>query len=491
MLRILVVDDDSSIAKTFQEYLKSKDDNQVETAFTAAKALSALERQEFDLTLLDLGLPDKSGHELIQIIRELQPANQIIVITGNGTVENAVKALKSGASDFLTKPIENFEILNHVITKVLSHRNLATRLEKVERELNEKYGFEKIIGHSQVMQQVFSSIRDVAYSDATIMIQGESGTGKELIARAIHHNSSRKNQDLIAFNCSALTESLVESELFGHVKGAFTHAINDKRGLFEVADHGTLFLDEIGDLSPHIQSKLLRVLQEGEIMRVGSTEVRKVDVRIIAATHFNLEEMVQKGKFRPDLFYRLNVINVELPNLRARKEDIEVLTLHFIEKFNQKTNKKIKGIEPAAMEAMKTYNWPGNVRELENAIERATVIEKTEWITLNSLPVTLQRAKSFIDHPFNVPESAASVITQSYKEAKKQALAGFNHHYLSKLMKQTSGNISKAALLAGMERSNFKKLLNLADLDPRKYKKKLSDSMDVDDATFEATSKVN
>jgi transcriptional regulator with PAS, ATPase and Fis domain len=226
-------------------------------------------------------------------------------------------------------------------------------------------------------------------------------------------------------------------------------------------------------------------------MRVGSTEVRKVDVRIIAATHFNLEEMVQKGKFRPDLFYRLNVINVELPNLRARKEDIEVLTLHFIEKFNQKTNKKIKGIEPAAMEAMKTYNWPGNVRELENAIERATVIEKTEWITLNSLPVTLQRAKSFIDHPFNVPESAASVITQSYKEAKKQALAGFNHHYLSKLMKQTSGNISKAALLAGMERSNFKKLLNLADLDPRKYKKKLSDSMDVDDATFEATSKVN
>jgi transcriptional regulator with PAS, ATPase and Fis domain len=330
---------------------------------------------------------------------------------------------------------------------------------------------ENIIGNSQPMQRALQSVKDVAQTEATVLIHGESGTGKELVAQAIHYISKRKDCPFVAFNCSALNESIVENELFGHVKGAFTNAIDDHRGLFEVANHGTLFLDEIGDMPLSIQAKLLRALQQGEIIRVGSTEVRKIDVRVIAATNKKLEELIQKKEFREDLYYRLNVINLDLPSLRERKDDIELLSLYFLDKYKRKNNKRIHSISPEVLQVLKDYSWPGNVRELENTISRAVILEKKDVIQLPSLPQSMIQ-KSVKQASFTKSEGTIlNIMSKSLRDAKQQVVDDFEKRYLDVVLKRVEGNISQAANLAGIERSNFRKLLTNKGIDIQKYKK--------------------
>ncbi len=382
--KILVVDDEESI-REFLEIMLKKEGYEITLAEDGQKAKELVQKKSFDLIISDLQMPNMTGIDLLKYIRQNYPEVLFMMITAFGTTETAVEAMKMGAYDYLTKPFKIDEVRIN-IANALKSKNLEFENRSLKKELNKEFSFQNIIGNSSAMHHVFDLIKRVSQAPTNILITGESGTGKEVIAKAIHYNGPLKDKPFVTINCGAIPENLMESEMFGHKKGSFTGAIADKQGLFEVADGGTLFLDEVGELPLSIQVKMLRALQERIVRRVGSTDDTKVEVRIIAATNRNLEDMVQKGTFRQDLYYRLNVIHIKTPALRERKEDIPTLAFHFLKKFNDKLHKNINSISDDAMEMMKKYDYPGNVRELENMIERTVALEAGATVLPESLP---------------------------------------------------------------------------------------------------------
>jgi DNA-binding NtrC family response regulator len=376
---ILIIDDDRDILKVMQMNLE-REGFTVLTADNGKDSLRALQEKYIDVVLLDHQMPDITGLELLKIIKEKHIDLTVIMITAYGTIEMAVDAMKAGAFHYLTKPI-NYDEMFLLLKNAVEQRRLLNKVEMLTQEVKNIYGFDNIITNNQRMKEILEIVLNVADTEATILIMGETGTGKELIAKAIHYNSRRGRGPFVKVNCTALSETLLESELFGHEKGAFTGAYKMRKGRFELADSGSIFLDEMGDIPISMQLKLLRVLQEMEFERVGGNETIQVDVRVIAATNKDLEGAIKSGKFREDLYYRINVITIRIPPLRERKDDIPLLVKYFIDKFNKKNNKNIREASPDLLELLMEYNWPGNIRELENAIERAVILERGDILT--------------------------------------------------------------------------------------------------------------
>jgi DNA-binding NtrC family response regulator len=396
---ILVIDDEASIRESLQTLLELEG-FQVETAATGEEGLAKIAERPMDLVLLDFALPDRNGLEILRDIRDRDPELGVIMITAYGTVENAVAAMQAGATNFIQKPWDNEKLVADV-RAVVGRRRAEEENIQLKRALKQRYNFENIVGKSEPMLKIFDLVAQVAPSRSTILLQGESGTGKELIAKAIHMNSPRKDRPFVPVNTGSTPADLLESTLFGHVKGAFTSAVASKKGLFEIADRGTLFLDEIGTMSLETQAKILRVLQDRKFMHLGGVQEVQVDVRIIAATNVDLRQMSREGKFREDLFYRLNVISLDLPPLRQRREDIPLLVEFFIRKFAEENDRPVRQIAPEALRALLEHPWPGNVRELENVVERAVVLSSGPTITLDLLPdnvVGRGAALSLLEH---------------------------------------------------------------------------------------------
>src|SRR5579884_3619365 len=381
---ILIIDDEAAIRESLETLLEMEN-YAVTLATTAEEGLSRIAEQPFDLVLLDFALPDRNGLEILRDIRDRDPLLPVIMITAYGTVENAVRAMQAGANNFIQKPWDNEKLLADV-RAVVGRRKAEEENVQLKRALKQRYNFEHIVGKSEAMLRIFDLVAQVAPSRSTILLQGESGTGKELIAKAIHMNSPRKDRPFVPVNTGSMPADLLESTLFGHVKGAFTSAISSKKGLFEVADRGTLFLDEIGNMGMDTQSKILRVLQDRKFMHLGGVHEIQVDVRIIAATNVDLRQLVREGKFREDLFYRLNVITVDLPPLRQRKEDIPLLAEFFLRKYSEENQRSARSLTTDALRPLLNYSWPGNVRELENVIERAVVLSSGAEIGPELLP---------------------------------------------------------------------------------------------------------
>jgi DNA-binding NtrC family response regulator len=382
--RVLVIDDEAEIRESLETLLQLEG-YAVSSAATGREGLTLLGERTFDIVLLDLALPDKNGMDVLTEIHMLNPLQPVIMITAYGTVENAVPAMQGGATNFIQKPWDNEKLLADVRAAVARQRAEEENVQ-LKRALKQRYDFENIVGKSEPMLKIFDLVSQVAPSRSTILLQGESGTGKELIAKAIHLHSARRDRSFVPVNTGSMPADLLESNLFGHVKGAFTSAIASKKGLFEVADRGTLFLDEIGTMSLDTQSKILRVLQDRKFMHLGGTQEMQVDVRIIAATNVDLRQMVREGRFREDLFYRLNVITIDLPPLRQRREDIPLLVDHFLKKYSDENERPRCRVSTEALRPLLTYPWPGNVRELENVIERAVVLSSGTEITPDLLP---------------------------------------------------------------------------------------------------------
>ncbi len=404
MNTILVVDDEKNYLVVLEALLRSEG-YEVITADNAKDALEIVLESDVDLVLTDMKMPGISGMELLETIKRRKPDIPVIMMTAYGTIEMAVEAMKKNAYDYITKPFKNEE-LKRTIKKAIENYTLLKENRRLSRELRERYRFANIIGKSKPMLEIFSTIEKIASSRASVLITGESGTGKELIAKAIHYSGSRRDGPFISINCGALTETLLESELFGHEKGAFTGAIAMKKGRFELADKGTLFLDEIGDMPASLQVKLLRVLQEMEFERVGGTRTIKVDVRIISASNKTMKEEVEKGRFREDLFYRLNVIHIHIPPLRERVEDIKLLVNYFLDKYSKEEGKEGIKISADAWKALYSYHWPGNVRELENVIERAVVLNSDGIIDLDDLPLEISKRDQELDIDRFIPIGA-------------------------------------------------------------------------------------
>ncbi len=382
--RILVVDDEESI-REFLEIMLRKEGYEVSCAEDGQKALDLLSKKSFDMVISDLQMPNLTGLELLKEVKDQYPDMLFMMITAFGTTENAVEAMKLGAYDYITKPFKIDEVRIN-IANALRSQNLEVENRSLKKVIGKEYSFQNLVGNSEAMHRIYDLIKRVAEAPTNVLITGESGTGKEMVAKAIHYNGTLKDKPFVTVNCGAIPESLMESEMFGHKKGSFTGAIGDKVGMFEVADGGTLFLDEVGELPLTIQVKLLRAIQERVIRRVGATDDTKINVRIIAATNRDLEEMVKEGGFRQDLFYRLNVINIKTPSLRERAEDIPSLANHFLAKYNERLGKSIGGISQEAMQVLQKYSYPGNVRELENIIERTVALEGGATILPESLP---------------------------------------------------------------------------------------------------------
>lgn len=401
--RILVVEDDRAHGEVLQMALQ-RDGHVVELAADVESALDRLRARNFDLVVTDLMLGGRDGLELLGEIKEILPDLSVILVTGHGSVETAVRAMRAGATDYLAKPV-NLEELRTRVDRVLEKRRLTADNEDLRRELDRRFGLDGVIGNAPPMKAVFDVVRQTGRTDATVLILGESGTGKELIANALHRLSPRARRRFVAINCAALTETLIESELFGHVKGAFTGAQGAKEGKFEYANNGTLFLDEIGDMPLATQAKLLRVLENREVVPVGANDARPVDVRIVAATNRDLLERVQQGKFREDLYYRLAVIAVEMPPLRDRLDDLPILAEHFLTEFRERHHKEIRGIEEDVLLRFRAHRWPGNVRELRNALETMVVLDTDGMLGAEDLPMALRHLE-----PAPLPEPPAAAV---------------------------------------------------------------------------------
>jgi len=452
---ILVVDDDPNLLELLRIRLESGN-YQVTTALKEEEALKATQEQVFDLSIVDLKLAQGDGITLMQALHLINPQMPVIILTAHGSIESAVEAMRKGAYSYLTKPFEAQDLFFQM-ERALENRRLSSEVSRLKNLLKEKYDFDNIVAKSGKMQRVLEMVARIAQTDSTVYIHGESGTGKELIAKAIHLASARKNKAFIALNCAALPETLLESELFGHEKGAFTGAIRSTKGLFTQAHEGSLFLDEIGDMSLSLQAKLLRVLQERQFYPVGSERSVEVDVRVVVATQKDLEEAVKQGGFREDLFYRIHVIPIPLPPLRERKEDIPPLVEHFLKKYNQQMKKEIEGLTPAAMQRLMLHDWPGNVRELENTIEYAVAMAQQNWIKEDLILQT---------RTLQAPEPLKPL-----KESKD----AFEKTYLTNLLQISEGNVSRAAKLAGKYRADFYDLLKKHGLKTEKFKKTRSE----------------
>jgi DNA-binding NtrC family response regulator len=432
--RILVVEDEEKLRRVIEVQLSSAG-FEVDQAGTAEEGLKRADRA--DLVLTDLRLPGMNGLELLQAIRRQNATTPVIVITAYGTVENAVEAMKAGAFDFLPKPF-SMDHLMTVVTKALEVRALRDENRQLKEELGRRYSFENIIGRSPAMQEIFATIERVAPTRATVLIAGESGTGKDLIARAIHYHSPRRDRPFVKINCTTIPENLMESELFGYEKGAFTGATTSKPGRFELADTGTVFLDEIGDVPPNIQVKLLRVLQEHEFERLGSNKTRQIDVRVIAATNADLRAALEHGEFREDLYYRLNVVPINVPPLRERKEDIPALAEHFVRKYAAELGSPVKAISEEALAVLRAHHWPGNVRELENVIERSLVLCSGEILEASDIKLDAARNARGGDEPLLPP---GMTLEEHERELIRKAL------------EKAKGNKSQAARLLGLSRN--------------------------------------
>jgi DNA-binding NtrC family response regulator len=460
--KILVVDDDPNVLLALKKLLGRSGDFTCVATEDPLEALSLLEQEAPEVVLTDLQMPHLSGLQLLQHVRQKDPSCEVVLMTGFGSIKTAVEAVKAGAYDFLTKPFEDGDLVDLTVHKAVEHRRLRTRNERLEAELATRDGFDEFIGDAPEMQRVYKLIETLARSDTTILIQGESGTGKELVARALHFRSPRKDRPFIAVNCSALPAGLVESELFGHARGAFSGAVAAKKGLFEAADGGTLFLDEIADLPPNAQVQLLRVLQEGEVRRVGANEIAKVDVRVVAASNIDLAKAKDEGRFRTDLFYRLNVVPIHLPPLRERPDDIGALAQHFLIKHATRNGSAPPRLSAEALAVLRRYRWPGNVRELENAMERALVFADGDHIGPAVLPPQVLETAG---GELAIEDSVHPNLR--YADAKRQALRVFEQRYLGALMQRSKGNVSAAARAAGMDRPNLRRLLKAQGIDPQ------------------------
>lgn len=466
-INLLVVDDDPSIARAFEKLAK-EEDWVTKIARDGTKALEILNQNVVEVAVVDIKLPGWTGMQILEYVKKNNIPTEVIIITGVGTIETATEAIKMGAYDYITKPFDDINKVVIQITKALEKFRLVQKVKKLEHLSPDRCVYEGIVGRSRNMQEVFDIIENISGTSSTVLIMGESGTGKEMVAHAIHKRSKRKDKPFVVINCSAIPETLLESELFGHKKGSFTGAVADKAGLFEEADGGTIFLDEIGEIPPQIQVKLLRVLQEGEVRAVGATHSRNVDVRIIAATNKDLQKEVDVGRFREDLYYRLNVISIILPPLRERSEDIPLLAYHFLEKASARVGKKVRRISVDALQALQNYRWIGNVRELENVIERAVILTSSDSIQATDLPPRVLGESFYLIEEFG----DAALSRYPYQEAKEKAMASFNYSYITNLLKQTKGNLSLAAEKAGMDRSNFKKILKKYGIEIDGYRNK-------------------
>lgn len=442
LCKVLVVDDEESIREFFEIMLK-REGYEVSTAANGAEGLERLKKERFDLVISDLQMPEMSGMDLLQAAKELDPELVIIMITAFGSTETAVEAMKLGAYDYLQKPFKIDEV-KIIIRQALEKRTLRMENALLKRELGTKYAFDNLIGSAPPMLRIYEMVKRVANTKSSVLITGESGTGKELIARAIHFNGPLKDRPFVTVNCGAIPENLMESEMFGHKKGSFTGAIADKRGLFEVANGGTIFLDELGELPLPMQVKLLRVIQEGTFKRVGGTEDITVDVRVISATNKTLDTEVRAGRFREDLFYRMNVIQIHCPPLRERREDVTMLANHFLEKFAKSLNVEVKRIGNEAMDVLKRYHYPGNVRELENIIERTVALEPGSIILPESLPRHLLDAQQ----PTSGPLDANKIeILDDHGIDLEKLTADFERTLLTKALQQAGGIKKRAAKL--------------------------------------------
>ncbi len=464
-ISLLIVDDEESILKLF-ERLARKERLSCVGVKSGYEAIDLIGKNEVECVLLDINLPSYSGFQVLEYIKSSKPLTEVVLITGDGTVESAVKALKMGAYDYLTKPLEPLDRAMVTVNNAIEKYRLAKKVQELEKNQEPLDVFQGLLGSSSSMQELYSLINSIRDSSSSVLIEGESGTGKEMVAKAIHRTSQRAHKPFLVVNCAAIPEGLLESELFGHTKGAFTGAVYDKRGLFEEANDGTLFLDEIGEISLNFQVKLLRILQEGEFRRVGDSTLRHTDVRIIAATNKNLKQLIHAKTFREDLYYRLHVIGIHLSPLRDRRQDIPLLTYHFLAKYNQKLEKNVREISLEAMQVLQSYAWIGNVRELENVMERSMVFARGETIQIKDLPAYLY-SKTF---HFNEQEEN-HFSEYCYKDAKNRALTAFHQSYLHHLLKETKGNISLASNHAKIDRSNLKKIIKKYDINTSEFKK--------------------
>ena len=446
--RILVVDDEEIMQDVLGDLLRSEG-FEVHCAGTGEQAMELYTAGEFDLVVCDVMLPGENGIKILDRVKRLNPDQPVIMITAYASVENAIEAMKKGADEYITKPFKNDEVVL-LVRRSIEKYKLLLENRSLRQALRKRYSFDNIIGKNPKMLEIYDLITLVAPSRSTILVTGESGTGKELVAKAIHAHSTRASRAFVTVNSGSMPPDLLESNLFGHMKGAFTGAINNKKGLFEIADTGTIFFDEVGNISLETQAKLLRVMQEKEFMRLGGTETIQVDVRILAATNIELKDMVERGDFREDLYYRLNVIRIDLPPLRERKDDIVLLVNHFVEKYCTENGRKIVGVAPEFLAALIDYNWPGNVRELENVIERAVVLNRGSDIDGNLIP-------EYIKAPQSTTSLAVSIPPGGIKF--KEAIGEYEANLICKALEITGGVQKKAAELLHLKPSTLNEMI--------------------------------
>ncbi len=459
--RILIVDDHELVREQLSQMIQRKGDILVESVSSGSQALKEINQQNYSIVLADLRMPRMDGIQLIKEIKERNLPITVIVMTAFGSVDDAVEAMRWGAYDFLEKPVDA-EHLRLVIDRALRERQLQDEVASLREQLQKRYSFHNVLSKNAKMHDIFETVTNLSHTKTTVLIEGETGTGKEQLAKAIHYTSEQKNGPWVAVNCAALPETLLESELFGHEKGSFTSAVGQRKGRFEMADGGTIFLDEVGDIPATMQAKLLRVLQERCFERVGGTETVEVDVRVIAATNRDLQDLVKQETFREDLYYRINVVKLHLPPLRERREDIPLLAENFVEKFSP-SGVPPKKISPQAMNVLINHNWPGNIRELQNAIERACVTSTGEEIHGENLPPELAQSKN---------KRAIEEIDfhRPLKDVVKQAIAGVEERYLREILRRTHGDVGQCAKLCGMSRRSISTKITEYGIDKTQFK---------------------
>ena len=462
---VLVIDDEKAICEGCRLVLGDLG-YAVRFGTTGQEGLNQLQKADFDVLLLDIKLPDTDGMQILAGVQRTHPRMPVIVMTGYASVQNAVAAMKQGAFDYLPKPFSEDE-LAHAVARAIENKRLKEENLALRRQLFDRFNFSNIIGENPTILKVFEQVRKVAPTDSTVLIQGNSGTGKEIFAKAIHAHSQRAARQFIAFDCSTIAASLLESELFGHVRGAFTGAVQDKAGIFEVARGGTLFLDEVSNLSLEVQGKLLRVIESQEYKPVGAAQAQTTDMRVIAATNQDLEKMVGEGSFREDLFYRLNVFPIYLPSLRERKDDIPRLAYHFLRSFCRQTGKRIEGFSNDALEMLVLHDWPGNVRQLKNVIEHLVIMADKAFLDIAFVSEQLQTRKSGV--PMQVPNTLDE-LKAFKKHLLQERLGQAEKAFLAKALKTAAGNVTLAAENTGMQRSNFSALMKKHHIQAREFK---------------------
>ena len=457
--RILVVDDEEIVIRSCLRILGEDGDYEVGTAQDGMEALRKIDESHYDVLILDIMMPRMDGLEVLRRVKETHPDIDVIMVTGLSQIDTAVRSMKLGAFDYLPKPFDPDE-LKLVVKRALERRQLLQENLELRSEVSSKYRFENIIGSSPQMQQVYRLIAKCAPTNSTVMLTGESGTGKELIARAIHYNSLRKDKPFVAVDCNSLSENLLESEMFGHVKGSFTGAVVNKKGMFEVADSGTLFLDEIGNISLSTQAKLLRVIQEREFKAVGDTRTQSANFRLLTATNKDLKAMVANGTFREDLFYRINIFPIQIPPLRERRDDIAPLAFHFLRVFSEELGKKVIEFSEGAMSALVHYDWPGNVRELENTIHRAVILATDRVVRQAHLANIIDMLPRL---DLDVPRTSDE-LKRIKKVAREKSVENIEKLFVLEALKRNAWNVTRSAEETGMQRANFQALMKKYDI---------------------------